>query len=216
VELLYGRTEPDRSQAVLTWRYRDRGGPDVTGDLLELADQRYAPDLILFTGDAVQYGSAQEQWDDFLDYAGPVLRRVPTVLTLGNHEAGDQIFFTLWALPGDEHWFAFDYGPVHLTVLDDSTDLYPDTSGSGARFLAADLPSVALHRWRLVMHHQPTKTTSPAGLPPGSFQKTARGRLALRGGLESSLATALALVSHGTFWRSPRKVAWVSGAGVPK
>ena len=38
----------------------------------------------------------------------------------GNHEAMAIDYFALFALPGDEEIYSFDYGNVHFVVLNDS------------------------------------------------------------------------------------------------
>ena len=157
------RTAPDRqlplARATVVLVIGDsRGSSDVFGRLLAKADEIHAPDLLLFTGDAVQHGGVQAQWDSFLDQGQPIMTRIPTIMTVGNHEDGDQIFSTIWAMPGDEHWFSFDYGPMHIAVADDSPDLFPDITGAGEAFLRQDLPLVAARDWSIVMHHQPMVT----------------------------------------------------------
>jgi hypothetical protein len=149
--------DPDASVVILALG-DSRVRPDVLGSLLDTADELFTPDLILFTGDAVQRGADQVQWDAFFEHTESMMRRVPTIPTIGNHEEGDQIFFTLWALPDGEHWFSLDYGPTHITVLDDSPELFPDISGAGEAFLRHDLPAIPADRWSIVMHHQPIVT----------------------------------------------------------
>ncbi|MCS6912353.1 MAG: metallophosphoesterase [Myxococcales bacterium] len=44
------------------------------------------PDLVLHTGDAVERGTEEADWDRFFQVAGPLLRQVPVYLVPGNHE----------------------------------------------------------------------------------------------------------------------------------
>jgi acid phosphatase type 7 len=165
------RTAPDirlqpEAEVVIAVVGDTRVNTAVLGDLLALADEVAAPDLLVFTGDAVQRGTDQDLWDAFLDAGAPLFRRVPSILTIGNHEDGDQVFNTTWAMPGDERWFGIDYGAAHFTVLDDSSTFVPDETGAGRRFLAADLAAPHHAPWRIVVHHQPIYSASIGGHGP--------------------------------------------------
>lgn len=125
------------------------------GKLLGAAAAQGPLDLILFSGDAVTLGSFQSEWDDFLRVAEPVLRRVPIVMAHGNHEANQVNFFSLFALPGGEEYFGVDWGPVHVTVLNDSPWSYDDIFDVAAPFLESDLRAHQGAPWKLLLHHRP-------------------------------------------------------------
>ena len=71
-----------------------------------------APDLILFTGDAINNPVEQNQWDRFFSEGEPVLSRVPMLTVIGNHENNDALYFSHMALPGDEDSYGVDVGPL--------------------------------------------------------------------------------------------------------
>jgi 3',5'-cyclic AMP phosphodiesterase CpdA len=125
------------------------------GPLLAAADQAASPDLVLFTGDLVFLSNVQSEWDGFFDAAEPVLARVPFLTAKGNHEFDSTAYACMNALPGDEHDFGLDYGPFHLTVLDDTPDDDSTIAGAKRAFLAADVAAHAAAPWRLLLHHQP-------------------------------------------------------------
>src|SRR5207302_459226 len=54
---------------------------------------------------------------------------------------------------GAEEFYGIDYGPLHLTVLNDTPAVVADLAGKESRFLDADLTNAA--PWKLVMHHKP-------------------------------------------------------------
>jgi hypothetical protein len=139
-----------------------RGGPEVFGALL--ADGlAHSPDLILYTGDMVAEGDTRAHWDSFFGAAGENLATVPLVGTVGNHEEGAISYFSLWPMPGDEHWFSLDYGSAHIAVADDASTIFPDQDGRGEAFLDADLAEAQGQlTWRMVMHHQPIFTSESA------------------------------------------------------
>jgi len=59
------------------------------------------PDLVLCTGDVVERGTEDSDWDRFFAVAAPLLERIPVFLAAGNHEyalrrQGAQRLFQLW------------------------------------------------------------------------------------------------------------------------
>lgn len=139
-----------------------RGGYDVWGQLVEQYRQR-ALDLLLYSGDAVTVGIAQDEWEPFLERAEPLFAEVPVVFAHGNHEVNAVNFYAQFALPGDQENFGLDYGFAHLTVAND-TPLDPSTlTGATADFLRADFAAASAARWKLLMHHQPMWSASNHG-----------------------------------------------------
>lgn len=131
-----------------------RGGQDVWAATLAKAAAVGAPDLILFTGDAVTLGFSQAEWDPFFDGAEPVLARVPAIFAEGNHELNSEAYFAQLALPGNEEWYSLDYGAAHITVLNDTP--YDTTALAGVErdFLGQDLTAHANAPWKLLLHHK--------------------------------------------------------------
>ncbi len=140
-----------------------RDGYDTWGKLLKAGQTMASPDLILFTGDAVTFGQLQEQWDAFLDASGEILAGVPMVAAHGNHETNSINFFSLMAMPGNEQNFSFDYGPFHLTVLNDTPEDPSEIAGKQRDFLAADLIAHDSAPWKFVLHHKPLWSAASHG-----------------------------------------------------
>lgn len=120
-----------------------------------------APELLLYSGDAVSSGSQQTEWDAWFDAARTVLPSLPIIPALGNHEASARQFRAQFALPGNERWFSFDYGDVHFVVLHDSPANAAELVEQ-ARFLDADLGATR-RRWKVVMHHRGIYSSSEHG-----------------------------------------------------
>lgn len=146
-------TQPDAEVVVLVLG-DTRDGYALWGGLLQTALAAASPDLILFTGDAVTLGPVQDEWDQWFDMAEPVIRQVPLVSAHGNHDVNAINFYGMLALPGDEVFFGLDYGPLHLTVMNDSPPEIGDLEGRGRDFLDADLTAHAAAPWKMVMHHR--------------------------------------------------------------
>ncbi len=115
-----------------------------------------SPDLILLTGDLVECGGEQRDWDEFWKHNagefGKIASGVPILPALGNHEnyAGPgggytaeaanfstAKFLTYFSVPTngakDSHhhgrYYRIDYGPISLITLD-SSDGLPHKTGS--------------------------------------------------------------------------------------
>jgi hypothetical protein len=132
-----------------------RDGYDTWGKLLEKGQQMFSPDLVLFTGDAVTFGAIQEDWNAFFDAGAGVLEHVPMIAAHGNHDTNSINFFSLFAMPGSEQVFGMDYGPFHLTMLNDSPENEADIAGAERDFLEHDLMTHGDATWKFVMHHKP-------------------------------------------------------------
>jgi predicted phosphodiesterase len=76
-----------------------------------------APDFVLHTGDLVGYGSRPDQWETFFEIERELMAHTPLFPALGNHEENDPLYFYFFHLPGNERWYAFDYGNVRFICL---------------------------------------------------------------------------------------------------
>jgi predicted phosphodiesterase len=80
------------------------------------------PDFFLHTGDMVESGRFDSEWNRFFKIEGPLLRIAPFYPTLGNHEEYDaglanSLYLDVFHLPGNELWYAFDYGNARFICL---------------------------------------------------------------------------------------------------
>jgi predicted phosphodiesterase len=130
-----------------------RGGYDVWAQLVALLAARH-PDLVLFTGDVVNNGLEQREWEPFFDRAEPLFARVPVVVANGNHDVTSIHFFSQLAQKGDEENFGIDYGWAHVSVVNDTPLVSGDLENRIRPVLAADLAASADARWKLAMHHR--------------------------------------------------------------
>lgn len=161
------RTAPDvaanpDAEVVIGFVGDSRGGYDVWGQLVGLLQQRM-PDLMLYSGDAVTIGIAQDEWEPFLERGEPLFARVPVVIAHGNHEVNSINFYSQFAMPGDQETFGFDYGHAHITVANDTPIELPALSGKIRDALQADFTASANARWKMLMHHQPMWSASNHG-----------------------------------------------------
>ncbi|HEY1585915.1 MAG TPA: metallophosphoesterase family protein [Polyangia bacterium] len=124
-------TPPDGGRPLRFAVYGDvRSGHDVHAALDQtLADEQ--PDFAILTGDLVDRGSDEGDWERFFEIAGPLLRTLSIYPAIGNHEYASrgkglvafmQYFRWPLALPDDEPpWYSFDIGGAHFVALDSNS-----------------------------------------------------------------------------------------------
>lgn len=116
-------------------------------------------DFALIAGDvAYDSGSLSELERYVFDVYADLLQHVPCFVAAGNHdyEVDDgESLRRAFALPetggprSKERWYSFDWGPVHVVVLDSETDLRPQRAWLDADLRATDRP------WKVVVIHRP-------------------------------------------------------------
>ena len=158
------RTAPDPAldpdaEVTLAFTGDSRNGFDVWGEIVGVM-QAHAPDVILFSGDAVSTGAVQAEWEAFFAAAEPLLATTPLIAAHGNHEGNAINYYAQVVLPGDEEQFGLDYGPLHLTVVNDSPGDDAEIEGEIRDFLQADLEASRDAPWNLMMHHRPLWSAS--------------------------------------------------------
>jgi hypothetical protein len=158
------RTAPDLAltpdaEIVIATVGDSRDGYAIWAQLIQQFIAR-APDLVLFSGDAVTLGQLQPEWEEFFDLAEPLFANVPVMSVHGNHDLNAINFYSQFAMPGDEEDFSFDYGYAHIVVVNDSPEQLDDLSAKIPAFLTSDLTAHADARWKIVNHHRPIYSSS--------------------------------------------------------
>ena len=136
---------------------------------------QHEPDLVVHTGDFVLYGPVTDQWRTmFFRPAKELLRRVPIVTVLGNHEANHANYYRYFALPGaaaqseasekaseksNERWWSFRFGPLSLIGLDPNAP--GDPKSAQGQWLAQQLAQLPADTWRIAAFHQPMYSAHP-------------------------------------------------------
>jgi hypothetical protein len=144
---------PD-AESVIGFVGDSRGGYDVWAQMVAQLSQR-APDLILFSGDAVIVGLTQYEWEEFLGAGESLFATVPVVTTNGNHESNAVTYYSQFALPGDQENFGLSYGFARIFVANDSPEDPNALAVSTAQQIDADFTDHEDARWKMLMHHRP-------------------------------------------------------------
>jgi len=134
-----------------------RSNPDDR-DAVSSAMRETSPSFVLFSGDLVDDGAIQGEWDGFFghmdDYwTGADGLTIPIVPALGNHDKGTVNYFDQFALPGNEEWFSFDWGPdLHIVVLNSEASV--EGLEAQTEWLEEDLEEHADYTWKVVLLHR--------------------------------------------------------------
>lgn len=157
------------SRAVVFYAYGDtRSNPAFHNTVANhiLADVELAPDrqqtIVLHSGDWVANGGIEGSWDlEFFDRSQPralaMMARLPVIGARGNHEDSADLLRKYWPFAyvtgaNNACYYAFDYGPVHVTVIDQ----YADYSSGSAQYdwIVQDLASSPAP-WKVALFHEP-------------------------------------------------------------
>jgi hypothetical protein len=124
-------------------------------DIISATMSQFDPSFVLFSGDLVESGVNQAEWDNLLAslqsfWVGTDNRTIPIVPSLGNHEANATAYYEQFALPNNEQWYSFNWGSnVHVTVLNSEANV----SGDQLQWLENDLATHQNFTWKFVMFH---------------------------------------------------------------
>ncbi|HEY8429332.1 MAG TPA: metallophosphoesterase [Sandaracinaceae bacterium] len=166
--------EPDAAERVDIVVFGDSGGGGP--DQFAVAEQLTTVpiDFVLHTGD-VAYGSGtlEELEAKYFDVYEPWLASLPVFPASGNHDyvtADLGPYREVFVLPdnggqaGRERWYSFDWGPVHVVVLDTQRN-----DPAQVEFLERDLANTD-RPWRIVVAHWGPYSSGPHG-PNGAFRE---------------------------------------------
>lgn len=165
-----------------------RGEEQNAWQLLQHRVKGQGVTLQLFSGDMINLGPDQGEWEQWLDKAWKdetgMPSALPSILTLaahGNHDNHTTLFYGNVTLPQDpayalgaELFFSVDVGPVHVVVFDDfylTTNQNPEFISSLTDWLEKDLTAAEANRasvpWIITVHHHPEYSSSLHGKDPG-------------------------------------------------
>src|SRR5436190_2030381 len=118
----------------------------------------HALNMICVVGDMVNNGNAISEWHDYWFKPLETLnaaQTTPVIFARGNHDGEHALAYAYSSLPGNEAWFAFDYGNTRFIFLDSETDTA--SSPEQYQWLQAELarPETQRATFRVVCFHRP-------------------------------------------------------------
>jgi 3',5'-cyclic AMP phosphodiesterase CpdA len=119
---------------------------------------RHGPDLLCVAGDMVDCGNSIQEWHDYwfkpLEHLNAA-QSVPVVFARGNHDGEHALAYAYSTLPGNESWFAFDFGNTRFVFLDSEADA--SVAPEQRAWLAAELarPATRNAAFRVACFHKP-------------------------------------------------------------
>jgi predicted phosphodiesterase len=152
------RTPPKRDTpfAVAWWGDNHQGTGILRTHVTNFLAQ--GVNLIAVAGDMVNSGNNISEWHDFWFKPLEALncaQTTPVIFARGNHDGEHALAYAYSSLPGNEAWFAFDYGNTRFIFLDSETDTA--SSPEQYQWLQAELarPETQRAAFRVACFHRP-------------------------------------------------------------
>ena len=116
------------------------------------------PKLVLNTGDLVEVGNSEYQWDIYFDTIKDLARNTPIYSVIGNHEAESPLYYNQFFLPQNnpdstEKYYSFDYGNSHFIAL--NTNISYLAGSAQYTWLENDLKAASSASYTFVFFHHP-------------------------------------------------------------
>ncbi|NOY92711.1 MAG: hypothetical protein GXP55_16095 [Deltaproteobacteria bacterium] len=117
--------------------YGDNRSDPAAHHAIAQAVDAFEPEFVLNTGDMVYSGGSVDDWQSFFQEARTLYAHVPLFPVLGNHElypraAGSRLYRRFVRTPlaagQTEAYYAFDWGPVRVLVLNSNGDVAAGTA----------------------------------------------------------------------------------------
>ncbi|MEQ1565532.1 MAG: metallophosphoesterase family protein [Myxococcota bacterium] len=149
----YTFTTPGDSETLRVAFAGDSRGTYETWQQVVAAMDAAQPELVVLSGDMVDFGSSQAEWDAWFEASGDLFARVPVVPAHGNHEFLAVHYLAQFSLPNNELWFGVRYGPLQLVVLNDTVAVPTDITIAQPQHVEPILAGTDA-RWKIAVHHQ--------------------------------------------------------------
>jgi predicted phosphodiesterase len=119
----------------------------------------FDPAFVLHSGDMVEDGSMQGLWASWFtdveeNWVGDNGYTLPLIPCLGNHERNATHYYEQFALPGNEQWFYYDWGPALRIIVLNSEATVSQISTDQVNWLRRVLYSTSENTWKIVMFHR--------------------------------------------------------------
>ncbi len=124
IEVLGGRT---RGKEFRFAAFGDtRTGHRVHRKLIEMMAKEEV-EFVIHSGDLVEFGGIEPQWDLFFQIEEPVISRIPVIAAVGNHDNSQRNnfrrFFLTKQYAGENRYYYQDWGDVRVVTLDSEIEM---------------------------------------------------------------------------------------------
>jgi hypothetical protein len=161
------RSAPDAQETVTIGVVGDTGtGGDEQFEVAGILESM-EPDLLLHTGDVVyRRGALCDYEEKFFDPYEDLVSSTALHAAVGNHDLDAKdgaAFDEVFGIERDgERWRSFDFGPVHVVVLDSEIYFGSDGEAVAAQraWLEEELSETTLP-WTIVVTHRPLYSSTP-------------------------------------------------------
>ena len=111
------------------------------------------PKFVLHTGDMVNNGSIDEEWDRFNEIARSIKSQLFPVL--GNHEQNSKLYYDNFNLPNNERWYSVEASFIDFIFLDSNIAI--ESSSEQMKWLESELSRVTQNNKFIIVvfHHAP-------------------------------------------------------------
>jgi len=140
----------------------------VGGDSRHYPDDRAAvsqamshtnPSFVVHSGDMVDSGEFQSYWDTWFtdvndNWIGDNGLTIPIIPCLGNHENNSTNYYEQFALPNNEQWYYYDWGPSLRIIVLNSESLSSQIAIDQVNWLESVLDATPWYMWKIVVLHR--------------------------------------------------------------
>jgi 3',5'-cyclic AMP phosphodiesterase CpdA len=124
--------------------------------------KKVKPLFILHSGDYVTKGEEEEQWrEQYFTPIADLIKNIPVFTAVGNHERESDWYHIFFSQPGNERYYSFDAGCVHVVVLDSMIRSLEGIKKQ-AKWLEKDLKG-SKAAWTFAVFHHPPFSLRAAG-----------------------------------------------------
>ncbi|MFN3199173.1 MAG: fibronectin type III domain-containing protein [Bradymonadia bacterium] len=121
-------------------------------------------DMMLFSGDLVDRGLMQDQWDGWFGAGDPYMSRLPFIPANGNHDWLSLNYLAHFALPRNEENFHYRYGNALIISVNDFPAMDPRAiRGRTREYLRDTLAAHQDAKWKFVVNHRAFFSASQHG-----------------------------------------------------
>jgi hypothetical protein len=134
-----------------------RSGHAIHRQLVDLMTAQL-PAAVFHTGDLVNNGNLQSDWDTFDSITSRLRALSDFFPALGNHEHQSALYFADFDLPNNEQWYSVERNGIHFIILNTCVPINPGSEQF--QWLESDLASIpdSIEFVAAVFHHPPYST----------------------------------------------------------